>query len=874
MNKLFTFAALACFASSLHAQESTFPTIDKVVAGAKTYDGLFKLYQKGDNLYAELMPNQLDRGYMITISFARGGEMFAGHSWNSDEQWVIYFKRVGDRIHLIRKNVRYTPGKGPLARAIQTTYTDSVLKALDIAATNPIRNSVLINLNDIYMTNFADLPFGAFDPRRSSWHQVKAFKKNVELQVSAVFSGGRVTNSVIDYRGNTMILHYGIIELPDTNYKPRFADDRVGYFVTAMKDFNNPSLDTAFVRLVNRWRLERSDDSPWKEGARLVPPKRKIVFWIENSVPVEYRAAVRDGILEWNKAFEKIGFRDAIEVRQQEDEEFDPEDATYSTFRWITTDQSYAMGPSRANPLTGEIIDADIIFDASMVRYYRKEQRVYHTEQGFTRHVDSTIQAARRGWMVLPQATKLAGSWDTRTPMGVNHDDYARIRSLRSGMCQCASHKQSELGLALMAMQMLHNLKPGDPMPDDMVQQAIKETVMHELGHTLGLRHNFKASTMLKNSELHDTSITQKRGLVGSVMDYNPVNIAPKNVKQGDYFTTTLGPYDYWAIEYGYIPLEGGTFGEADALKKIASKSAQPGHDYGTDEDLMNADPFINMWDLGNDPLQYGKERLQFAQEMAKKLSETAVTNGESYQRVTDTFAKVLRQYGDAAFLASQYVGGEAVHRDHKGDPNGRDPFVPVSPAKQREALAFLQSTILNDQTFQFPPELLRKLTTEKWLHWESDENLMRSPHFPLNERILGIQRIAFRELLSDRTLNQIQNVALKTAGDEKPLTAAEVLRSLTDGTYTDAPLPGGKAVASTPIRRNMQRAYQAELKRLALTGSNADARSLARMHLREIDRRMQDRLKEKNLDETTRAHYEDSHEQIAKILAATIVQE
>ncbi|HBI47086.1 MAG TPA: hypothetical protein DDY78_30170, partial [Planctomycetales bacterium] len=107
---------------------------------------------------------------------------------------------------------------------------------------------------------------------------------------------------------------------------------------------------------------------------------------------------------------------------------------------------------------------------------------------------------------------------------------------------------------------------------------------MHEVGHTLGLRHNFKASTMLKNDQLHDVNITHKQGLVGSVMDYAPVNLAPKGVKQGDYFTTTLGPYDYWAIEYAYKPLSGGTEGEADALRQIASRCATPGYDYGTDE--------------------------------------------------------------------------------------------------------------------------------------------------------------------------------------------------------------------------------------------------------------------------------------------------
>src|SRR5262249_7254410 len=183
--------------------------------------------------------------------------------------------------------------------------------------------------------------------------------------------------------------------------------------------------------------------------------------------------------------------------------------------------------------------------------------------------------------------------------------------------------------------------KPGQRsavLSEELIGQAIKETVMHEVGHTLGLRHNFKASTMLKNEDLHNTEITRKQGLVGSVMDYSPINLAPKGAKQGDYFSTTLGPYDYWAIEYAYKPLSGGTEGEYAELQKIACKGAAPGHDYGTDEDMMTADPLINVWDLGADPMKYGQDRMLLAEELLKDLSEKVVDKGEGYQRVRLAF--------------------------------------------------------------------------------------------------------------------------------------------------------------------------------------------------------------------------------------------
>src|SRR5205807_5771437 len=181
-----------------------------------------------------------------------------------------------------------------------------------------------------------------------------------------------------------------------------------------------------------------------------------------------------------------------------------------------------------------------------------------------------------------------------------------------------------ELGLAAMAVALPGPKKPGGgEVPEDLINQAIKHVVMHEVGHTLGLRHNFKASTMLKNDQLHDTKITREKGLVGSVMDYSPVNLAPKGVKQGDYFTTTIGPYDYWAIEYGYRPFAGN---EGEELKKIATQGAAPGHDYGSDEDtFFTSDPLINRFDMGSDVLKFAQERMVLAEELMKNLSTTVV---------------------------------------------------------------------------------------------------------------------------------------------------------------------------------------------------------------------------------------------------------
>jgi hypothetical protein len=879
--------------------EKKFPEFVKVVKGAKEYEGLFKLYQKDEHLYAEIQQHQFERMLLCPIAIARGMAM-GGYTLNFDEQWVLFFRRVGDKVHLVRRNVHFRAKSGsPLAKAVETTYTDSVLLALKIQSINPQKNSVLIDLNDIFMSDFAQLGVGSFDAGRSTWHKVKAFARNIEIEVAATFTGrGWSPDSVIDSRGTTLVIHYGLSLLPDDGYQPRLADDRVGHFLSVVKDFSSDSRDSSFLRYVNRWRLERADTDP-KNKDKLSAPKKKIVFWIEKSVPDEYRAYVREGILEWNKAFEKIGFRDAIEVRQQENEDFDPEDINYNTFRWITTDMGFAMGPSRVNPLTGEILDADIIFDADMVRFWRHEHQTFKGAGTAAEEPASLIEATRLGWGLadprLNPFARLSQGWN-EPRQAEREAGQVRRWAVQQGVCQCGNHMKYELGLAAMAMAQTQALKPGEKVPELLIGQAIKEVTMHEVGHTLGLRHNFKASTMLKNDQLHDTAITRKQGLVGSVMDYAPANLAPKGVKQGDYFTTTIGPYDYWAIEYAYKPLSGGTEGEVEELQKISKNSAAPGHDYATDEDMYgSADPLVNVWDLGDDPMKFAKDRMLLAEELMKNLPERVVDKGEGYHRARQAFSMLLGQYGNAAHLVSNYVGGEHMHRDHAGDPNGRDPFIPVKAVKQREALKFLQEHILTDKTFKFSPALLRKLAADRWAHWGNESAAYGGVDYPVHERVLRIQRVVLRHMFNPSVLARIQNNALKVEKDEQPLTMAEVFRSVTEGVWSDVPAakPDAKTtVPSSVIRRNLQREHLKELANLVLGKKSSsgfiiitfggggsspvppDARSLARMHLRDVQKRIGRVLSDEKLagpDDTTRAHLEECQERIGKLLNASM---
>jgi hypothetical protein len=229
----------------------------------------------------------------------------------------------------------------------------------------------------------------------------------------------------------------------------------------------------------------------------------------------------------------------------------------------------------------------------------------------------------------------------------------------------------------------------------------------------------------------------------------------------------------------------------------------------------------------------------------------------------------------------ANFVGGEYVHRDHRGDPNGRDPFVPVTGDKQRETLDFLQKHILSEQAFQFPPQLLRRLGADRWSHWGNERAAMGPVEYPVYGRVLDVQKTVLDHLFDPRVLQRVQDNALMAEKDDRPLTVAEVFRSVTDGVWNDPVVDGEdgkKALASSVLRRNLQREHLKELTALALgrdgaAGAPADARSLARAHLKEIAKRIDKALADKTVevDETTRAHLEECQEGIAKVLAASL---
>jgi len=895
--------------------ESKFPEWDKVTKGAKKIEGLFPLYfnEKEQALHMEIRQDQYGQELILPISIARGaGSMYlGGDTLNFGEQWVISFQRKADKILVVRHNLRVKADSGsPQADSIKVSYSDSVIDALPIKSEQNNGDRVLIDLADLFMKDLANIGVSP-DRTRSTWAKVKAFPENLEVEVAAVFNmsyGGLFfyyygADSVVDPRGAQIVIHYGLSKLAAGDYKPREADDRVGHFLSSVNDFSSDIHDTPKKRYVTRWQLEKSNAEAEKS-----PPKKPIVFWVEKTVPREYRPYVRAGILEWNKAFEKLGYIEAIQVRDQTElDDFEPEDIRYNTFRWITTSVGFAMGPSRTNPKTGQILDADIVFDEGMVRYWRGE---FLRTRGIPEAIGLLDAGQRQGFykQFAARLPEMAGHRDEINRLAKEYHAAKREVSLTPGQsrqhglanravsascecCQMGQGMQRQIGLMAAMMAARGTIEPGGKVPEEFLGQAIKEVVMHEVGHTLGLRHNFKSSTFISLKDANNPEVTRKRGMTGSVMDYAPANFAPKGEKQGDYFSDTLGPYDYWAIEYAYKPLKGD---EKEELEKIASRSSADELIYGTDEDMyMNPDPRINAFDLG-DPLEYANQRVTLMKESLDKLEDRVVAKGEGWQRARLAFSMLLGELSNAAYLSSQYVGGQYTSRAHREEPDAKTPLAAIPVAKQRAAIKLLKEEILSDGAFKFSPELLKRLPPE---HFRDDFMFFSGGNYqyPLYESVLSIQQIVLSRFLDGEVLRSIQNSELLAGEGEESLKLPEIFDALTDSIWSELPKTDASGekpkVAISTIRRNLQREHAKRLSEIVLGPKNqmmdyysfifydfsrpapADAQALARQHLKAIDGRIAAALdaNKAEVDAYSRAHLEQLHDQIAKVLAAQL---
>jgi hypothetical protein len=853
------------------------PPFDEVMEDHKQVsdDGSFmELWynKKDDHLFVVIPAKLLNQNFLMASSIS-GGPRFAGWQWGHG---LVQWREIGDKLALIRPEVRFAEKKdNPINDVIERTYTDSIVLALPIKTKRG--GDVVIDGDKFFKKDNARLSMafgGSMDSSLSKYTaKPKAFPSNVEISVDAAMMNGQ--------SGGTMArVHYSMSEIPKTDYKPREADPRIGYFMTAIKDWTKGHQDkTLFKRYIHRWNLQKADPS-----ADLSDVKEPIVFYIEKTVPVKFRRYVREGIEEWNKAFEKAGLYNAIVARQQTDDnefkDLDPEDVRYNFFRWIVSGRAFAMGPSRANPLTGEILDADIIFDDALVRSMAGQYARLSAKGPATTLDPLTTKFLERHpeWDFTPAYDRLAPGLNGVSGVDLEWEpEVMRVFEQQGDkMCTCALGMTHELAFGSAMLEGV-----GHPeFSDEFLGQILKFIVSHEVGHTLGLRHNFKASSWKSIDQILG-STDPNTPLCGSVMDYIAPLYPDKPTKDTIYVSPTIGPYDYWAIEYGYrIPTGKGEDdkNEEDMLKNIASRSADPSLTYGTDEDSGGVDPLIATWENTADPVAFAEHRFEIIQKLQSNISDWAVEDGESYNELRKSFDMLLFEMNRATGTAGRVVGGQYLTRDFKGSPDARPPITIVPAAEQRKAIKFLNENVFSDKAFEFDPELLNHLAAGRWGHWDSDA-YDGQIEYPIHDRIAAIQSWALFELMSPFKMGRMYDAELKVVEGQDALTVPELLNSVTDSVWTElAAAPTGTYTTRKPYisstRRNLQRRHLQNLTNLVLDRPGrmvpADVNAVARLTLRDLSEKIDKRLaRGTNLDSFTQAHLTDAKAQIDKALAA-----
>lgn len=887
-----------------------FPPFEKVTSGytqvVSTADGAAGMYniwvrEKDGQMLAELPRNFDKKRYFIALTVA-SGERFAGLQAGDI---YVYWRRYGNRLALIEPNLgTRSTGDQESKDSVRRLFTDRVILDLPILTVRP-RGGPVIDMDELLLGNaraFFGNSVATLNRRLSTVKTAKAFPQNVELGFEVPLTDGVLKT-----------LHYSISEIPDnTGYKPRVADTRVGYFVTSFQDLGKYTDEQTWTRYINRWHLEKADPK-----LKLSPPKEPLVFYIEHTTPIRYRRFVRDGVLYWNQAFERIGLLNALEVRYQDagtgaHMDKDPEDVRYNFVRWLNNDVGTAIGPSRVHPLTGQILDADIVLTDGWIRAFEFQfsdllPRI--AMEGFgpdtlawlaehpewdprillaDPHERATLLHDRHVCGHQPFGGHPMGNLKTHLLGDDEYDGLMDRTSQVNGMCMAAGSKAFDLALMRMGMELLRDeeVKPTPPeaepddvldgMPARFIGPLLADLVAHEVGHTLGLRHNFRASALYTLDQINSDEVRGKKPFAASVMDYNPTNIALDPAHQGDYAMIAVGPYDEWAIEYGYSLDE-------KKLPAILARSPEPELQYATDEDTGGPDPLARRYDFSANPLEYARSEMRLVEHHRKHLLERFVKDGESWAKARRGYDLTLSMQARSLSMMANWVGGAFVYRDKKGDKGGRAPIEPVPTQMQRDALDFVIENGFRDAAYGLDSELLRHLTVDKWFDAGGFRAAMQDATYPINDRILSIQASVLTMLLNPTTLQRVYDNEHRMETDAECLTLPELLTRLNQEIWSDLAQPSnGSSSLRQPVishlRRNLQRTHLDRLIDIGLRSGGSAAyktiASLVTLQLRELEQAVSDTLSRRadGMDPYTRAHLTDALIRVQKALEAKYI--
>jgi len=797
-------------------------TIGELVKDSDRVDGLFTLFRdkKTGEVRMLVKPDQLGKEFIYHAQASNGvpeaGFIFRGAYLVDD---VIKVERHFDRVEFVAENTAfYFNPDSPLSRARDANLISSLLAVEKVLAEDEKTGEILIGADKLFLTQSlyqvkpspdpdADpkntYSLGTLSDTKSKILGLRSYPLNTDVEVEYVFEDPaprydllQDAREIKDPRNVSVRVMHSFVAMPTEPYTPRYADPRVGFFGERVTDLTSDSA-TPYRDVINRWKLVKKDPA-----AAVSDPVEPIVWWIENTTPLEWRDTIRDALLAWNPAFEKAGISNAIVVKvQPDDANWDAGDLRYNVLRWTSSPAPLfgGYGPSMANPRTGQILGADVMLEYAYI----------------TRRLD-LAKAIPAGMAAFPQGLCMAG------------------HNIKQGLM---------LGSAMVPAVSL-----GGKLEEQMFHDAMYNLVLHEVGHTLGLQHNMKATQMASPEQLVDPAYVAAHGVSGSVMDYPAINFAPPGKTQTLFYDVKPGLYDEWAIEYGYSPALEDPAADTARLQAILARSSDPGLAFGNDADDMRSpgkgiDPRVNTDDQSDDPVRYAAERVGLLKASLGVMTTRFARPGQSRQELYNAFREVMRDWRSEASIMSRQVGGVHVDRDWSHAGAGKPSYTPVNLADQRAAMQALAVNVFAPDAFNISPGLYASLQPQARMY----DFFGKTEDPKIHDWVLAAQTAALDHLLHPVVLKRITDTRLY--GNEYPVSA--VMTDLTDAVF-QADLAGDV----NTFRQNLQMEYVNRLAAMVKADSKGKYDTVSQsMAIFELERLRKALGKKRGGNLETRAH-------------------